>query len=423
MFSHPQRKAWGIFLAFVVVSAAIYAPAFDNSFRDDDFAFLRASILSHSPVNLVEHIPHFTFYRPGALLLFWVEYHVFGLRHPGAYIGLNLFIHVLSTLLLVALLVRMKIGLPAACLAGGLFAVGFGHYGKEVLWACTGGGLLAVLMVLAVLWLTATYVQTPAASRASQRLRILAAGGLMLLAPTFHEMGLMAPVLVVTLVWALHGRTGTGAGRVTGRIDRSILISVALPLLVWIPAYAFLQTTHEAYHHSPEAIPAMPSALVRYLGLMVIPIKGSTLIPGQPPLVRWLLSVSHVLHRVVGITMLALSALLLLLGSRTTKFLVVWLYVALLPFCLVGVPEQWLELRYVYFAAAPLCALFASGLAGLGRRRRSAAIALVVLAGFMAAYVTSTLERKYDAQGLEPLNQQRLHQSIEMRNAVKGGAG
>jgi hypothetical protein len=177
--------------------------------------------------------------------------------------------------------------------------------------------------------------------------------------------------------------------------------------------YRAVSGGYDTYQSATDAVLRAPVVLFRYLGFMLLPIQESSLVYGQPVPVKWLLGIAGPLHVILGAAVVVGSVHLLLRGSRRAKFLVVWLYVALIPFCLIGLPEGWLELRYVYFAAAPLCALISTELLRRfferGKASRAAAVALVVLATAATVFVTVTLERQYDAQSKSPANQQRLH--------------
>jgi 4-amino-4-deoxy-L-arabinose transferase-like glycosyltransferase len=99
-------------------------------------------------------------------------------------------------------------------------------------------------------------------------------------------------------------------------------------------------------------------------------------------------------------------------GRRELKFVVLWLYVVLIPFCLIRLPEGWLELRYVYFAAAPFCALLASAAAEVfvrsGRPIRVLVVTVLLAAVVMSSYVVRALEKQYDARGKNAVKQKRV---------------
>jgi tetratricopeptide (TPR) repeat protein len=112
------------FAALVVgLSFAIYAPLRDAGFLWDDVPWIAQNRLVQSPDGLATiwtdllAMPH---YYPVVATSFWLEYRLFG-QWAGGYHLVNVALHALNALLLVALLRRL--GVPGAPLAGLLFAV------------------------------------------------------------------------------------------------------------------------------------------------------------------------------------------------------------------------------------------------------------------------------------------------------------
>jgi hypothetical protein len=220
----------------------------------------------------------------------------------------------------------------------------------------------------------------------------------MLTAPAFHEIGLIAPILAILLLV-------TTSGGDTWRRDRIHTMIALLPAIVtfgvWLPIYRGISIEYDQIRHAFLAVMRAPIMLFRHLGFMLLPIKPSPLIEGQPEPIKWLLSISTPLHIAIAAAIITASLYLLIRGNRAKKFLAIWMYVAISPFCLVDVPNGWLELRYLYCAAMPLCALIAVILTDMHARggwRRWAAFAVTILAAVMTIYVTVVLETKYDSQ-------------------------
>ena len=391
-----------IYIAFLVASIAVYAASFDNGFREDDFEYIRWVSRFSGSLDPFRASPLHTFYRPGAMMLFWMAFRVFGPENSGAYIALNFAIHVLSSICLIGVLRGLRIGRPASCLAGGLFVLGLGHYGKKVMWACTCGPLSAILLVLCSLRLMQRHLEGPKDSEEFRMKYLIAAGLLMLAAPAFHEIGLIAPILVIALLVTTCGGDTWRRGRIRTMIALSPVI---VTFSVWLSIYRSISIEHEQIRHAILTCTRAPLVLFRHLGFMLLPIKPSPLIEGRPGPIRWLLSISTPLHTVIAAAIIAASLYLLIRGNRAKKFLVIWMYVAIIPFCLVDMPEGWLELRYLYCAAMPLCALIALILTEMhakGGWRRGAAFLITGLAAVMTIYVTAVLEKKYDSLGGSP---------------------
>ena len=393
----PVRSKY-IYILFCLVSIVVYSTSFDNTFRDDDFIYIRSAAGFDDPREPFRTSELYAFYRPGAMILFWMEYRLFGPENSGAYLAFNFVIHVLISLCLVRVLRLLGMERRPAYLAGGLFVLGLGHYGKQVMWACTIGPLFAILMVLCTMCLVLAYLGARADAEAFRRRQLIGSGILMLAAPAFHEIGLIAPVLTAALVCTYGGWSDRSHCR--GRVVLP-LVPAVLALSVWASVFYFISSEYEAYRVACHTIVQAPLLLFRHLGFMLLPVKPSPAIDGQPGPIQWLLSISGPLHAAIAVAIVAVSLYLLFRGKRAARFLVVWFYIALAPFCLVDIPVSWLELRYIYCASMPLCALIAivlvEGLYARGGWRRWAAISLTILAAAMTIYVTVTLEMKYGA--------------------------
>jgi hypothetical protein len=404
-----------IYLFYLILSSAVYSASFDNEFREDDFDYIRCAHELEDIRQIFRPNDLFSFYRPGSLMLFYVEYEVFGPKRSGAYLAFNFIIHVLISLSLVRVLRRLEIDRRTAYLAGGLFLLGLGHYGKKVMWACTSGPLLAVLLSVSVVWLTVAYMHSMTESSQYRRGYLVGAGILMLLAPAFHETGLTAPVLATALLF-IHGRR---SGKIRGRNRYWLpLAPAALALTAWGIAYCYVSGSHEAYRRACHTLAHAPVLLFRHLGFMIMPIKPSSLMDGQPVFVQWLSSNSTLIHGAIALIIICASVYVFVRGNQVERFLAVWMYLALAPFCFVDLPEGWLELRYLYFTAMPFCSLIAialmKGLYIRGGIGRWTAIALTILATSMTIYVTVILESKYDSLSRNDPDQHKLEEFLRL---------
>lgn len=413
MDPRSASKSKCIYLFFLLLSVAVYSASFDNEFREDDFDYIRCAYELEHIRQIFRPNDLFSFYRPGTLMIFYVEYKLFGPERSGAYLAFNFIIHALTSLCLVRVLRRLEIDQWTAYLAGGLFLLGLGHYGKKVMWACTSGPLFAVLLSVSVVWLTVAYMHSMTESSQYRRGYLVGAGILMLLAPAFHEMGLTAPVLAAALLF-IHGRR---SGKIRNGNHHWLLLAPAvLSLAVWGMAYCYVSGSHETYRRACHTLAHAPVLLFRHLGFMLLPIKPSPLMDGQPVFVQWLLSNSTLIHGAIALVIIGASVYVFVRGNRAERFLAVWMYLALAPFCFVDLPEGWLELRYLYFTAIPFCSLIVivliKGLYIRGGIGCWTAIALTILATSMTIYVTVILESKYDSQARNDPDQHKLEELL-----------
>jgi hypothetical protein len=110
--------------------------------------------------------------------------------------------------------------------------------------------------------------------------------------------------------------------------------------------------------------------------------------------------VAHSLHLVLGTAILAGILYVLLRRRGAACVLAAWLLLAILPFTLVEQPNHRLELRYLFAAAIPLCALTAIAAAHAYARAKRAgkvfvtALVFAAIAGSVILQVI--LERSYD---------------------------
>jgi hypothetical protein len=391
-----RRPAWLLFLAGAVLATLLYGLAFDNGFREDDFEYLAAAANSRGSAVLAPHA-EIPFYRPGGFTLFWAEYGVFGLA-GGRYLIFSYVLHLLTALAAWALFARLGLRRAAAALGAGLFLLGLGHYGKQVMWACTSGSLMAVLLsVLAMLAWTAHLER----ERGGGWLLATGAGLAAGLAPTFHECGLMAPVLLGLLAVYLRG------GRRLLRADA--LAVTALPLLAWV----FLVLLRSGGHALGQPL-AVLRRLILYPGMALLPLQPSDSVVGLTP---WMGRLGHLVaaaHLVLGALVIGwiIFAHVRRLPSGI-RLLSIWILVALAPYALVPLPAGWLELRYLYFAAVPISGLMAAGLVWLAsgsRLRWAVSVGLGLGLAVMTVAATAVLERSYDRKGRDQLNLERLEQ-------------
>ncbi len=373
-----------------VLSLALFAPSFNNGFREDDYLFLYKTIHSKGWVALVGNGMGLTFYRPGAWVLFAAEYNVFWM-HSGHYVMFNWVLHLLNSFLLFVVLRRAGYGGSAAAWAAGLFVLGFGHYGKQVMWACTSGPLVAVALTMSAV-LVALRSTDPRAGPTARRLAPL--GGLLaLLAATFHESSLVAPAIALFLCLKIHGpwkhmRKGPVFWTAAG--------------LLWIGILALVSPEHKPYARAASDIVAMPWRIVRYVGIMALPIQNSPLLDRVwSPLGTY----AHVIQLVVGFAFLAAGAFLAHTRAWGGWTLLSWLIVGLIPFALIGiVASDWIELRYVYFASMAFNTIVALWLL---ERRKAFRLTVIVLLIVATATVTTALEHKYAAMAHNEDNQMK----------------
>lgn len=393
-----RRSPRFLLAVFILASLIVYLPVFDNGFRRDDFAYLEQMVEFGGSWQVLAPVYRFAFFRPGAVAMFQGEYAAFGM-HNALYLITNYLMHVAVALSALRVLRRLGFGEWMSVLAVGLFVIGFGHYGKTVMWAASGGTVLATLLCVVAVDLASGPLAT-FRSRAA-----LAAA--VLLAPSFHEIGILAGILAVL-------RAGHGKAERWGLCGLLALAAV----LTWGAIWTVASQVYEPYGAAAHAFPEAPLRLARYLSLFVLPIGEA------PNASAGVLAVVHAISHVRVLTGIAMGLSLGLLAYRVppTRFLVLWLFAALIPFTLVGLPGDSLQLRYTYPAALPWCAVLAFLLARLRTRVATTAVAALVI---YSTAVHLMIAEYYDRSTNNPLNQalrEELHQLHE-RVARERGEG
>jgi hypothetical protein len=380
------KKEHSLYLFYMGLSLALFFPSFDNSFRGDDFVFLR-HVTEGTPLSIIfRPTAAFAFYRPGAIALFYMEHTLFG-SSGGLYLLFNYLLHVAISLVAIRVFVVLGFTKPSALLAAGLFAIGLGHYGKQVMWASTSGPLVAILLSLFAFLLA---VRWGVDWRRKGRLAGIIA--LLFVSMTFHEAALLTPFLLVLVIWCYKRERHPG---------RDTLLVMSAPVL-WGIVLVVVAGHYTSYARAGASATDVPQYLLRYLGFMLVPLQGGgsvqSAVPGPAEILR---GVAGYLQLFVGSIVFALIAALITWGGRTLRVLSAWVLIALLPFCFVALPKHWLELRYVYYASIPACGLIALGAEAMwtsrDRRRRMVVVALAIAVTVGAASIVRMLERKYDA--------------------------
>jgi hypothetical protein len=227
-----------------------------------------------------------------------------------------------------------------------------------------------------------------------------------LVSPAFHELALMTPVVLGTILW----QCGTG-GR--ARKARAVVL-LGLPYLVWGIVLMSVSATYPSYGWTSASVTQVPLRLLRYLGFMVFPVQESQIAATQPAFVSSIAAAAKHIHAAAGAAILALLVLGGVKGERRFRVLVVWLLAALLPVTFVEIPGSWLELRYLYYASIPFCGIAAFVLARTGRMNsrlvRNAVITLVIIVTLGSGYLIRLLENKYDATSRSPENRAKMEE-------------
>jgi hypothetical protein len=229
------------------------------------------------------------------------------------------------------------------------------------------------------------------------RLGLVAA---VMLAPSFHEIGLLAGVLAVASAWKGSGRWLCAASAIAS-------------LGGWIVTWAALSHLYAPYGAAASAIPRAPVQLARYLSLFLLPIEESVTAPGA---IQKIGTIVGWLRIPVGI------AVAITLGAvanqvRDGRFLLLWIVAALLPFTLVVLPGDGLQLRYTYTAALPFCAFAAFLVTRVQFQRIAIALATAIVA--YSGFIHVMIAQHYDRSTNSWLNRALQSELEELQEKVR----
>ncbi len=403
-----KHKSYYIVVSSIIISVIVFSRCFDNGFREDDFSFLR-HIITNPPLKAI-FVPSqsFSFYRPGAISLFYLEFKLFHLN-SGLYLVFNYVLHLLISIVYMKVLLAMRFDRWIAALAASIFILGVGHYGKQIMWACTSGPLFAVLLTLISLlillrWLGNSIPANGSDHHNSARSHLLILL-LLLISPLFHGLALFTPVLLLVTIWVYPGERRS---RVV-----SMVPFIVVPPVIWLILLALLSKAYASYGNVPAQLLGSPAYLIRYLGFMLFPVQESQLVAGTGLGFLWpLIRLDPYLHIMIGALILLIILLILLKGKNNLRILAVWLPIAIIPFTFIQMPQSWLELRYIYYASIPLCGLLAHAMIHFGIRQnkalRAAAISILLVACACSVILITLLANKYDEMSKHPQNKARL---------------
>src|SRR5262245_3570108 len=348
--SHRLQLLAAVALGSLFCALFVFQPGFDNGFWRDDFVIVEraAEAQTHPQLLWTRWVEPFN--RPLAQLGFVLEYHFFGLD-AGRYIFANTILHALNAVLLFWLF-QGPLGPHAAAAAAILFALGFGFYGKAVLWAANLPDLLATSFVLG----------TGIVARRSQLARLpqqraawmAFAGVLYALALACKESGIMAMVMVAGLLWP-HRRS---LGSVVRKIAVLVGVCVAYLGFQLVASSGIARITN-----APSTFVSLPMRALQLATLMVVPVQqeSALLAEGGPLFARAVVMVDQV-RPALGIVLLGLCIWWFVRGPGAVRWLLASLTAFLLPFGIIHLPEGWLDIRYAYLPATCFCGLLAFGL-------------------------------------------------------------
>jgi len=346
----PRLPIVLIAIALVVLIAAVYAPLRHADFVQlDDTGYVSENThvmagLTQPSVAWAMTTGYLANWHPLTWLSLMLDVELFGVS-PGAIHMTNVALHIVDTLLLFALLVRMTGGVWPSAFVAALFGVHPAHV-ESVAWISERKDVLSTLFWLLTMWTYVSYVRKPGAMRY--------AGVVVCLA-----LGLMAKPMLVTLPLVLLLMDWWPLDRLT-RATWPRLVREKLPLVAIVIVSSVVTFIVQRQGGAVTGLAVLPwdiritnalASYAAYIGKMLWPANLVVFYP-YPRVVQ-------ILPAIVGLLVLALGSLAAWRLSRRHAYVGVgwlWYLVTLIPVIgLIQVGTQAMADRYTY---VPLIGLF-----------------------------------------------------------------
>jgi hypothetical protein len=392
----------------VTMLAVFAAHARAYFFLLDDFVIVGEA--SARAVSRIFREPVVNFYRPAMYVWTKLEFALFGWSHPGAYAALSLVLHSVCSVLTGALVLVLGEDRKTAVIAAALFLIS--PWATEpYLWVSGGFDLIATMGILAALTLGLAFWQSTGTLRT---MSALAAGGCAaVLGLLAKEIGVLAPVMLVASIAAVHGLRGF-------RRPRAIVYAMSL-----------LALTAVYLTYREQRLPGLGGGY----GSLQSLLQKSSLAVSAFSYLRALITFPFPDHvRLLGMSLVDAAGMLF--GS-TTVFVVWHAFRARWRLALLGAigivaaiaPVIWVTLikgsssgnRFLYFAGTWFAMLLALGLRRLetravsDRARLVHALATIIIVGTALGSVVHQARIWRRASSLS-------HAAIEQAEGLAGGS-
>lgn len=365
--------------AIAAVTVLAYVGSFDGGFVSDDIRRVQdnETIRSLDWRHLKEIFTTFdgANYMPLKVLSLAVDYRLFG-PSPAGFHATNLALHVGCALLVWAILLRLGMRPPTACITALLWAV---HplQVESVAWISERKNVLSGLFFFAAF---GAYLRFSERRRARDYLAVLALYVLAVLSK-MNTMVLPAVCLAYETTFRLRLRAAD--------------VAACLPLLAVAAVAAWYNLAgnpiHGAgWHANSVVITWLSSAVVffRYLGNLLAPVGLEVWY--EVPL-RGSLADPAVIAALVGLAAIAAVTTRLVLTRHQAAFWILWFGITLLPMLNIVVPfRSLMQDRYMYLAMLGPLALVASSLDAACRSRAAQTAAVGAAVAAIAACTVLT---------------------------------
>jgi hypothetical protein len=295
--------------------------------------------------------------------------------------------------------------------------LGVGSYGKAVMFMAGAENLLITLLYLLILNL---YIRNDIWQHGRVLTWRYILVLLLFLVTSFAKPTAFSLVLVL-LAYKVFLRSERGPGRALIEPNLVILVMGALAFWVVRELTGVVDFRLGAAGRNPvEFTVGFARNMVMYIIHMFFPIHFSRLVTDHP-LVWTVYKAAPVIRFLIGLSILSYGLFGFIFGNRTIRFFIAYMIISLLPYAAIEVPQDWLNIRYLYQVAIGFVFLMSSGtilsMDLLHRAGRKKYFPFLIPLAFvlMSGYITTQLDTKYENDGRSEAAQQNLRDLQRLR--------
>ena len=349
-----------IFLLMVAVTFLAFGgfmrtPIWDSG---DAQILIEAHQLNQNPGAMFRHIG-FYFSQPLLQLSFLAEYRLFGLE-PAGYIFVNLMIHAFNAFMVYMLVHMLFPRIRLAILAGILFALGVGSYGKILMNVQQLEGLSLACLHLLVLYF---FIRNDFRRDGRIWSPLFVLGVVLFLLTGLTKAASFSLILTLMAYKAFFYKWRKG--RAILSVDLLVFALVGALFYLAQHKYGYRQPTVFESSESPAQFTLMSfKNIFRYLNLMFFPLQKSPLLDEANPLVVLAYHLRTVIRVFLTLSIISYSFFGFVFGNKAIRFFIAWTYITLLPFTAQPNSGDWLNLSHLYLTSLGFCVILAAGTTG-----------------------------------------------------------
>jgi hypothetical protein len=389
-----------LFLALLILlSLLFFSRVRNNSFwHRSDYIYLENALETDSSLRAVFETSPFQNFQPLVNVLFYLEYHWFGLNAWYYYL-FNILIHAVNAFLVYFTVFTLLKDRTIAVLSSLLFVFAVGNYGKAVMVVSGISDLVITLLTL----LTLLFYFKNELEKGGRFFSIWFLGSLLFFALSLLTKATSFSILGCMLVFNALFREESGknvfhTNFLVITIFALVILLVKLSLLPYLPGRSDMIFFNLGFFRN------FGSYLVR----MVFPIHSSRLVTHAGPIVQFIYKLATEIRILTFLCILSYSIFGFIFGNRALRFFIAWTYITVLPFCFFKFPDDWLNIRYLYLVSVGFNMILASGAVFASRllyqRRWRRLIPYIIPAVFigLSNFIISHLDTNYEMLAKSP---------------------